>query len=34
MSPNGGEQSATTKVDGKAHGHFKETYGPPEYFVG
>ena len=25
MSPNGGEQSVTTEVDGKAHGHFKDT---------
>jgi ATP-dependent DNA helicase RecG len=30
MSPNGGEQSVTTEVDGKTHGHFKDSYGPPE----
>ena len=27
---NGGEQSVTTEVDGKAHGHFKDSMGPPE----
>ena len=32
--PNGGEQSVATEVDGKAHGYFKDAYGPPEYFVG
>ena len=34
MLPNGGEQSVATEVDGKAHGYFKDSYGPPEYFVG
>jgi len=34
VSPNGGEQSVTTEVDGKAHGKFKDAYGPPENFVG
>ena len=34
MSPNGGEQSVATEVDGKTHGHFKDAYGPPEYYVG
>ena len=34
MSPNGGEQRVTTEVDGKAHGYFKDAYGPPKYFVG
>ena len=34
MSPNDGEQSVAPEVDGKTHGHFKDAYGPPEYFVG
>lgn len=32
--PNGGEQSITTEVDSKTYGHFKDSYGPPENFVG
>jgi len=28
MSPKGGEQSVATKVDGNAHGHFKDAYDP------
>ena len=34
MSPNGGEQGVTTEVDSMTYGHFKDAYGPPEYFVG
>ena len=34
VSPNSGEQSVATEVDGKTHGNFKDAYDPPEYFVG